>query len=64
MGKRITYNTDVAHCGGESCALRDKCMRYKLFRIWEKRPYKFAPFVEFPAYNSKTNECEMFKPLK
>lgn len=64
MGK-VVYTTDVAHCGGESCNLRDNCVRYKLFKMWEKRPrYKFAPFVDFPAYNEQTNECDFFKPIE
>ena len=64
MSKKITYTADVAHCGGEDCAIRENCVRYRLFCMWEKRPYKFVPFVEFPAYNSKTEQCEMFKPIE
>ena len=64
MSKKITYTTDVAHCGGEDCAIRKNCVRYRLFCMWIKRPYKFVSFVEFPAYNSKTEQCEMFKPVE
>lgn len=46
------------------CAIRENCVRYRLFCMWEKRPYKFAPFVEFPAYNTKTEQCEMLKPIE
>ena len=29
---KITYTTDVAHCMGIACAIRDKCYRYWLHK--------------------------------
>lgn len=60
----IHYTTDIAHCGGEDCDIRDKCMRYQLYLMWAKRPYKFAPFIEYPAYDGTNKTCETFRPIE
>ena len=58
----MTYNTDVAHCVGQGCPLRDCCKRYWLYLEWEKIPDKTvstAPFIA-PQYDEDEENCLMF----
>lgn len=70
MSKKIPYTTDVAHCMGGACAIRDKCYRYWLRKEQCKKavngflhPKDCAPFIE-EQYDFETEECEMFKPIE
>ena len=67
---KITYTTDVAHCRGRACAIRDKCYRYWLRKELRKKavngflsPNICPPHVD-EEYDFETEECEMFKPIE
>lgn len=61
MSKNITYTTDVAHCMGCRCPIKDKCLRYWLFINSPKR--YCAPYI-VEQYDFEAEECEMFKPIE
>ena len=67
---RITYTTDVAHCMGGACAIRDKCYRYWLRKELCKRyvnntlqSLEYPPHIE-EQYDFETEQCEMYKPIE
>ena len=62
---KLVYTTDVAHCMGIACAIRDKCYRYWLYQN-DKTKFSsiiFVPYIE-EQYDFETGECEMFKPIE
>ena len=70
MSKKITYATDVAHCMGRACAIRDKCYRYWLRKELCKKavngflPPNICPPHVDEEYDFETEECEIFKPIE
>ena len=70
MSKRIPYATDVAHCGGEDCAIRENCVRYRLRKELCKKavngflPPNICPPHVDEQYDFETEDCEMFKPIE
>ena len=62
----INYTTDMAHCMGGACAIRDKCYRYWLRKELRKKAingFICPPHIE-EQYDLETEECEMYKPIK
>ena len=54
----MTYNTDIAHCEGTGCPLKEKCIRFQLYKIWKDlKEERLTPFVE-PSFNN--DKCENF----
>ena len=68
MSKIRTYTTDVAHCMGRACAIRDKCYRQHLHRYYRDNYVNVGFRFEIPytmeQYDFETEECEMFKPIE
>ena len=65
MGK-VVYTTDVAHCMGRACPIRDKCYRYWLRKELCKRyvnktlqSLEYPPHIE-EQYDFETEQCEIF----
>lgn len=65
---KITYTTDVAHCRGRSCPIRDKCYRYHLHNYYRGNYVNVGFRFEIPyadeQYDFETEQCEMFKPIE
>lgn len=65
---KITYATDVAHCMGRACPIRNKCHRYHLHRYYRDNYVNVGFRFEIPyaeeQYDFETEECEMFKPIE
>lgn len=67
MGK-VVYTTDVAHCMGRACPIRDKCCRYHLYDYYRDNYVNVGSNFRVPyteeQYNFETEECEIFKPIE
>lgn len=65
---KITYTTDVVHCEGRACPIRDKCYRYHLHDYYRDNYVNVGFSFEIPyteeQYDFETEECEMFKPIE
>lgn len=60
----MKYNTDITHCSGYLCPLKEKCLRYKLFLEWDKmNPKPLVSFIQ-AMYDENKNKCSMFRKLK
>lgn len=62
MGK-VVYTTDIAHCMGEDCPIRNKCVRFYNHQRAHVFSNECVPYTE-EQYDFETGECEMFKPIK
>ena len=62
MGK-VVYTTDVAHCMGGDCPIRNKCVRFYNHQRAHVFSNECVPYTE-EQYNLENEECEMFKPIK
>jgi hypothetical protein len=67
---KITYTTDVAHCMGIDCPIRDNCYRYHLHDYYRDNyvnvgfRFRFEIPYTMEQYDLETEECEMFKELQ
>ena len=63
MKNKITYTTDVAHCMGRDCPIRNKCVRFHNHQRAHVFSNECVPYTE-EQYDFEIEECEMFKPIK
>ena len=47
------YNTDIVHCFGNNCPLREQCRRFELYVIWEKAELNNNAFFTVEQYDKK-----------
>jgi hypothetical protein len=50
-------NTDMTHCIGDNCPLREECYRYWLHKHSKAG---IASYFAAQPYDKKTNECKHF----
>lgn len=63
MSKKITYTTDVAHCMGRDCPIRNKCVRFYNHQRAHVFSNECVPYTE-EQYDFETKQCEMLKPIE
>ena len=63
MSKKIIYTTDVAHCMGIDCPIRNKCVRFYNHQRVHVFSNECVPYTE-ERYDFETEECEMYKPIE
>lgn len=59
----IHYTTDIAHCMGRACPIRNKCVRFYNHQRARVFSNECVPYTE-EQYDFETEECEMFKPIE
>ena len=60
---RVNYTTDVAHCMGRDCVIRNKCVRFYNHQRVHVFSNECVPYTE-EQYDFETEECEMFKQIE
>ena len=56
----VNYTTDMAHCFGNHCPLKESCHRFELYVIWEKANLNNIVFFTIEQYDQKTNKCKLY----
>ena len=63
----MRYTTDIAHCKGSGCNLKDTCQRYWLHQESQKMPlYARSQCIPYTIgeYNKETNKCKTYKNIE